>query len=500
MSQDCFTGVVPDPNIMSSQTITLFTATATKRNGPSALFVSFLLHGAAFALVSISLAQTTRVSERPIKERYTLRLLELHNVELQKNRSVTGSVASPNHHSSSRPDMALAAPTSAGPATLSSVPQQPVQLLLSHRTLVQPDIPPNVVLPRDIPIPAAFLWSSANSQIKKLVPPSKRIPPASDVPPSLDPPNHELNLADLKVSSTRFVTVVPAPSPATTSPLSVPEAQSNPQLPQIASSASQTPTPARVISISQLQVSDGVIPLPPANEAAPANSQGGLTSAHGTSGQQTGSSNSNSRQTGVDAGQVSGDKGEKSAALVSSEAGNGANARTGHTTDGNSSSDSSGQTSVSRISLPKDGQFGVVVVGSSLGDKFPEALGTWGDRLAYTVYIHSGLAKNWILQYSLPSSAAAVAAADNVRPDAPWPFYIVVPQIAIDELNADAIMVHGFVNTAGRFEKLMVVSPPDFARADFVLSTLREWQFRPAMRNRQVTTVEVLLIIPEQPD
>jgi hypothetical protein len=100
----------------------------------------------------------------------------------------------------------------------------------------------------------------------------------------------------------------------------------------------------------------------------------------------------------------------------------------------------------------------------------------------------------------MPRSAEAATAGDVVRPDPPWPFYIVVPHIAADDVNADALMIHGFVNAAGRFEQLGVVSPPDFAQSEFVLNTLEEWKFRPAVQNGQVTTVEVLLIIPEDPD
>ena len=59
-------------------------------------------------------------------------------------------------------------------------------------------------------------------------------------------------------------------------------------------------------------------------------------------------------------------------------------------------------------------------------------------------------------------------------------------------------MVHGFVNLAGRFERLTVVFPTEFAHAKFVLSALEQWQFRPARQNGQLAPVEVLLIIPEE--
>ena len=44
-----------------------------------------------------------------------------------------------------------------------------------------------------------------------------------------------------------------------------------------------------------------------------------------------------------------------------------------------------------QFKLPKDGQFGAVVVGASLEAKYPEMSGVWNDRIAYTVYLHVGL-------------------------------------------------------------------------------------------------------------
>jgi len=149
---------------------------------------------------------------------------------------------------------------------------------------------------------------------------------------------------------------------------------------------------------------------------------------------------------------------------------------------------------VTHITLPKDGQFGVVVVGSSLADKYPETVGIWNGRPVYTVYLHVGSGKNWILQYSIPPAAGDTSA----RPDAPWPYDIVRPHFDPDDFTSDALMVHGFVATSGRFERLSLVFPDDFAKAKLLLSALQQWEFRPARQNGQVAAVEVLLIIPEE--
>jgi hypothetical protein len=120
----------------------------------------------------------------------------------------------------------------------------------------------------------------------------------------------------------------------------------------------------------------------------------------------------------------------------------------------------------------------------------------WAGRLAYTVYLHVGEERNWILQYSLPR--VRLATASTTRPDAPWPYMIVAPHLAPGDTDTDALLVHGFIDGDGKFQKLAVVYPEEFPQAQFVLSALQQWQFRPAAQNGKTTAVEVLLIIPEE--
>jgi hypothetical protein len=65
-------------------------------------------------------------------------------------------------------------------------------------------------------------------------------------------------------------------------------------------------------------------------------------------------------------------------------------------------------------------------------------------------------------------------------------------------VDADVIMVHGFIDESGRFQGLSVAFPPAFPHAQFVLDALRQWQFRPAAQDGQPIKVEVLLIVPEE--
>jgi hypothetical protein len=275
------------------------------------------------------------------------------------------------------------------------------------------------------------------------------------------------------------------------------------------------------MSLSDLRMPEGTIALPLANQTAQTGSAGALTTGPTHTSPQTGNSTPDSRQAGTGIDPNAGDQAEKGAGLRGGGGQNGANGngKSGTSGDGQDGSKAgqigsgrgieiagdtaggpglSNARSTTRIRLRENGQFGVVVVGSSAADEYPEIAGIWSGRLAYTVYLHVGLTRNWILQYSLPRAAEASVAGNVSRPDAPWPYDMVRPDLAPGDYNADAIMVHGFVNVMGHFEKLAIVFPPQFAQAKFLLNALQEWQFRPALQSGSVTTVEVLLIIPEE--
>jgi hypothetical protein len=133
-----------------------------------------------------------------------------------------------------------------------------------------------------------------------------------------------------------------------------------------------------------------------------------------------------------------------------------------------------------------------------MAEEYPVTAGLWSGRMAYTVYLHVGLAKSWILQYSLPRAAEAAEAGGIGRIAAPWPYNIVAPNLAPGDIDADALIVHGFINQEGRFEALAIAFPPQFPQARFVLDSLAQWQFRPAEQNGQKVKVEVVLIIPDE--
>jgi len=337
------------------------------------------------------------------------------------------------------------------PAMKQSVLRQIAKAAPARQTLIQPDIPKPLPITVDIPLPTVVIWNHMKAPTVTLVAPLPEKPAVAEVKPSIQPPNEETHLADISINASELGARIPLILPSSTSPVIVhgPETANQGKVTTAAGSAQ--PTSAAVMSLSDLRMADGAVTLPPVNQTASSNSSGALAP-----------------------GQADG---------------SGGGSRTG--------SDVGSQLTATHIALPKEGQFGAVVVGSSLEEKYPETANIWSGRLAYTVYLHVGLAKSWILQYSLSSYDSASASGNIMHIGAPWPYSIVRPNIAPGAIDADALMVHGYVNQAGRFEALAIAFPPAFAQAQFVLDSLSQWQFRPATQNGKNVRVEVLLIIPE---
>lgn len=149
-----------------------------------------------------------------------------------------------------------------------------------------------------------------------------------------------------------------------------------------------------------------------------------------------------------------------------------------------------------QLHLPKDGRFATVLVGDGIADGFPEAASLWRGRLVYTVHLHVGLLRPWILQYAVARSASVTG--PEQRPDAPWPTDMTVPALPDFSAEAEALLIHGLIDSTGNFQSLAMLLPPNFAGASFLLDCLRQWRFRPARQRSGPVPAEILLIIPAQ--
>lgn len=475
----------------SSRVITLFDQPPPSRRGASSLVVSILLHSAAYAWLYFGLSHLPRLRESATRRQYEVRVLRQDDIQLPTKSSSGGAPAHSEAHSAPR------TPGPAGqPAPPPAVPPDPTQALSRTRTLVQPEVPPDLKLLQVVPLPLVVKWTPVDNPSKLIVMPSPQETTAALSRPTIKPPNRERVPADINISSTAFKTQTPALPPSTTSPVVAHIPAPVTHVPETASRTSVQPTPAQVVSIPEIQTKQPVAEIPPANSVAHATASTTLAPGHQENATEATNASPSAKQKEIGAGQGSADKNEKAATAGATTA-----HQEGSPGPGDAPSDSSGtggDLSVTRITLPKDGQFGVVIVGSALAEQYPETADFWSGRLIYTVYLHVGPGKSWILQYSLPRDAQEAAPGAVTRPDAPWPFAIVRPHLDPDDYSSDAIMVHGYVNPAGRFERLAVVFPAEFEKSKFVLNALQQWQFRPARQNGQIAAVEVLLIIPEE--
>ncbi len=455
----------------SSHTITLFSERPEVVQRPSSFLISIVAHGGLAALVAFGVVAPPRMKEQLPKDRLSMRHLDLRAPEPLRRRAAEEGVGYPGPQ----------ADTHSPKLDQSASARQTAPAVLKFQTLLQPDLPSPIALPEPVPVPSLLIWNSRQAEVKTIVLPQPSKPTAAEVAPSLEAPNAEANLADVRISATEMTTEKLPMFPSNTSPVVVHGPDLPQQIPATTSAGTGQPTPAAVLSLSDLRMTGGTVFLPPGNESANATSAGVPTPGKDSSPPGNGSSSGKAGGTGADQG------------------GGGANGgKTGSDRGSDTGSGFDGRPKTVHIAAAHDGQFGAVVVGDSLGDKYPEASELWTGRLVYTVYLHLGLAKSWILQYSLPHREFIAAGGNATRIEAPWPFDIMRPDFPAGAIDADVLIVHGFVNTDGRFEDLKVVFPPQLGQAQFLLDALKQWEFRPAKQDGQAARVEVVLIVPEE--
>jgi hypothetical protein len=486
------------PLMAPAYSISLFNERADPGPRPTTIAASAILHVLALAVLLFGIAYKPPYA-RISTDHYRVRELDLDMPDEQARfypPKLPKPAAAPGAH----------APASEGKPSL-SVPalRDVAQAPAGPQTILQPDVPKPITLPMPIPLPQVAIWAPSKVVVKKVTPPQPQKPPSSDVQPSVERPNEELTLAEVNVASTLHPTSHPIVNASTTSPIRV-QTQQPVQAPPTMSTKSLTrSTPASILSLSNLRMKEGIATLPPVNEAVVVRGPGVLAAqgkdaspGNPNSSAKPGQGGSSPGPGGNPSNQGSG-PGQSLAFKISGPgvAPNG-NQQTPQPEAGDGpDSLESVQPSTTALSVPKDGHFGATIVGNTIQDQYPEISGVWNGRMAYTVYLHVGLSHSWVLQYSLPRPDASQGGPATTL-EAPWPYNIVRPNLDPGSIDADALMIHGYVNQSGRFETLSIVFPQAFPQAQFVLAALEKWQFRPATQQGQNAKVEVLLIIPEQ--
>jgi hypothetical protein len=484
-----------------SYTISLFDQRPDQGPRPTSIAASFVLHTLAIAVVWFA------VTYRPPYARVATDHLPVRELDLNipDDMRTPPRIHAPAASAGAHSPASQGKPSPSDPALREVAQAQP-----GPQTLIQPDVEHPITLPEQIPVPQVAIWQPSAVPVKKIVPALPQKPAPSEVKPSVESPNQELTLADVKISSTFHPTPKPIVAASTTSPVTV---HAPPQPPVPLSTTSLTakpPTPAALLSMSNLRMKEGVAILPPVNESVVVKSPGTLTGQSkdaatpgkdnastkpgqgGSSTGPAGNPNANSHNTTPGPG------------LAFKISGPGISAPNGKSdapepeADAGPADVDSNQLSTTAVNVTKDGRFSSIIVGNSLQDEYPEIGGVWNGRVVYTVYLHVGLARSWVLQYSLVRAPEETQTGPASAIEAPWPYTIVRPNLDPGSIDADALMIHGFVNQSGHFETLSMVFPQAFPQAQFVIAALEKWQFRAAVQGGQPARVEVLLIIPEQ--
>lgn len=464
----------------SSRPISLFSQRSEERRPPGAYLVSFVVHGSVVGMIAYGVLFAPRINMSAAADRYLIR-----NVDLSEPDPPAPLPPKEDNGEYPRTTPQQTAPHGKLVAPSSSL-RQLEKRLLAEKTVLQPDVRLNKLLLKTAPLPSMLIWSAQRPKVELITPPQPRKIPTSTIQPSIERPNMEAKLADMPVSSTNFATAKPMPVPGSSSPIVIRGPNPSDLVAETSSNVAIEPSSAAILSLSDLQMNQGTTAVPPANQTAKGDPAGALAPGKSGSGPRPGSGDANAKGLAANGNNSIGPAGKSGPGGSKSGAGAG-------TGEGNG-------VTFTRVNVPHDGQFNFVIVGSVLNGQFPQTTAVWGNRLVYSVYLHVGLSKSWILQYALPSSEDTMPGGSRPHIEAPWPFYIVRPNLEDMYINANALMIHGFVTVGGRFESLSLAFPAGFTEAQGVVEALQQWQFRPATENGQKARVEVLLIIPQGVD
>ena len=474
----------------SSYTVTLFSRPPQRESAPSGYVVSIVLHAFIFAVILASVHKVRVVEKEFMNRKGAVRLLNMRESDVSARWYPATNML---RHSAAAARHAVSAGGSTGHSKMPQAPRISSNFATKKpapQTLIQPEVPPDQQLLPKIPMPQALVWTAGEIKKQKIVTPKPQPAGEVHVKPSLAKPNTALNPAEVSLSTIPFETKAPMPVPGTTTPVKVNGATPAKQIPQTASVETEQVSPARVISLSDQKLVDGTAALAVVNEVSQADSEGSPTLGQAASGAQVDTGNAGTGHTGAGAGRGTADAGNGTESGVAQNGGSAAGAAEGDSIAGADTIPSEAMGD-EHIKLPRTGHYGMVVVGAEPEEDYPETAGLWTGRMVYTVYLQTDTSQNWILQYSLLRSLQQKA-ENRRRPDAPFPYDMMRPIL----ISQDVVLVHGFVNESGRFEKLSIAYPPAYAQSALLLRALKQWEFRPAMNEGQPATVEVLLIIP----
>jgi hypothetical protein len=146
------------------------------------------------------------------------------------------------------------------------------------------------------------------------------------------------------------------------------------------------------------------------------------------------------------------------------------------------------------------GNFDVVILQSAARDDLADIGAILTGDPVFTVYLGVGDQKEWLLEYCVPGQSASsdsyqVNIDDAGSLVAPYPISTVIPRPLLERRISKHIVFHALLNASGTLQNIDGPGTDD-PLAQQILDVLKEWQFRPARRNRTAIAVEVLLVVP----
>lgn len=121
----------------------------------------------------------------------------------------------------------------------------------------------------------------------------------------------------------------------------------------------------------------------------------------------------------------------------------------------------------------------------------------------YTVYLDLATKRDWILQYCKAAGGehggrqigSIVQLGTPAPVKAPYLMVRATPPIAL-ESRSSHILIHGFLDAAGRLKDLSLVRESDLPLKQDIFPYLEKWEFRPGTQDGRPVALEILLVIP----
>ncbi len=140
---------------------TLFEETSTATQGVSGSLISIGLHVSALAVIVFGLRHAPRINDQPEAKRVNVRLMNLRQAVAEAH----SAVGADSFRATASAKPRIADGSHPGPYT----PALFLPRIRGKQTLIQPDAPPDAILPRSTPVPFVMVWAAEVTPAKPTI-------------------------------------------------------------------------------------------------------------------------------------------------------------------------------------------------------------------------------------------------------------------------------------------------------------------------------------------